>query len=197
MPRRTETIDLEEEEARLENKLDELADEVAEWHEKSDSTIKESKLEELTDEGNSVEQELAGVKWALNPDEDEDREPYEEITLGSLTAGEYARVGDYTIGIKNLNQDKVSKHMEAENARRTVFAAAGIAEAPFLETTENTELYEKYQEVSRKLSPQFVYWIEQRVDELTSPDVEGNGFAARVAERIETETPNTPTAEQS
>ncbi|PHQ46359.1 hypothetical protein DJ68_07840 [Halorubrum sp. C3] len=189
----TKTFNLEDEAERLEAKANRLADEAADTD--PDTAEAERELTETVEEGNNVEQMLVGVRWALSPESHEDRAPYTEVTLSGLTAGEYADVGDYTQGIKELNQSKVSKHMGATQARRNIFAAAGVESAPFLDDGD-TELYDRYR-VVRTLNPQFVFWIEQQVDDLTTPEVEGNEFAARVAERSTTPPPTEPTPEQS
>ncbi|MFP4117269.1 MAG: hypothetical protein ACLFSD_00250 [Salinivenus sp.] len=190
----TKTYDLEDEEERLEAKADRLAEKVANIE--PETPVEEQEHTEAAEEGQKTEQMLAGVRWALNPEPDEDREPYTEITLSGLTAGEYADVGDYAQALKEMNQSKVSKHMGAQQARRNVFAAAGVESAPFLDEGD-TELYDRYRVVRGLPSPQFVLWIEQQVDELTTPKVEGNGFAARVAEKSTTTTRDEPTPEQS
>ena len=190
----TKTYDLNAEEQRLDEKADRLAEKVA--NADPDTPAEEQERAEAAEAGNMAEQMLAGVRWALNPRPNEDRQPYTEITLSGLTAGEYAEVGDYAQGLKEMNQTKVSKHMGAEQARRNVFAAAGVESAPFLDESD-TELYDRYRVVRSLPSPQFVVWIEQQVDDLTSPPVEGNGFAARVAAKSTTETPDEPTPEQS
>lgn len=169
MPRTTETYDLEEERDRIDTKLDELADEVAELDE--DNPLRGRKAEEA----NSLERHLTGIQWALTPDEEEDRDPYTEVTLGSLTAGEHADVRDSATSVSKTS------HKSSEGSSMILYAAKGVVEAPFLPDSAGYDA--KIGNVSN-LQPQFVEWLAERVDELTTPDVEGNGFGERVAERM-------------
>lgn len=170
MPRTTETYDLEAERDRIDTKLDELADEVAELDE--DSPLRGQKIEEAS----NLERQLAGLDWALaTPDADEDDHPdrpYQEVTIGALTAGEYAEVRDTLDGDSDPTMGRAG-------TTGILFAAQGVADAPFLEGSE--DLTGKIVAV-RELSPHFQDWLSARVDEISTPQIEGNGFAQRVAE---------------
>lgn len=170
MPRTTETYNLEEERDRIDNKLDELADEVAELDE--GNLLRGQKIEEA----NSLERHLTGILWALNPDDEEDRDPYTEVTLGSLTASEHADVRDSAPQV-----DSPGKQSN-EGGSMILYAAKGVVEAPFLD--QNNPAYNEKIAAVGDLQPQFAEWLAERVDELTTPDVEGNGFGERVAERM-------------
>ncbi|ELY76670.1 hypothetical protein [Natrinema gari] len=196
MPRYTETYDLSEEKERLDSELDELADRTSEIEQQMDDLDDDEELtqgqlheyRESVQEGNRLEQMYAGVQWALDPDGD--REPIKEVTLGSLTAGEYAEVGDRLQAVK---QGKVGwgRNPDLDNARRNMFAGACLQDAPFLDE-EDPDLEAKIHAVT-DLAPAFIHWLEERGDELTTPQVEGNGFRKRVEERRTTSTPKSPT----
>ncbi|OYR80395.1 hypothetical protein DJ71_14975 [Halorubrum sp. E3] len=198
MPRTTKTFDLEEERQRINEELDKLADEEAEdiKAQEADDRVPSGQhvQQERRQEARRLDQMLTGVNWALDPPEEEDVEPIEEVTLGALNAAEYGMVSDFT---SNQVDSRSNDDRRGEQMKRVIFAAGGIVEAPFVDDgTRNSNIESKYQSVAQ-LAPQFVYWLEQRTDELTTPEVEGNGFAARVAERTTTEQPSTPSPEQS
>lgn len=173
MPVTTTTIDLEAEAERLDERLDDLADEAA-------SADTEQEREQAAIRGQEIEQHLVGVHWALHPGENEGRESYDEITLGALTAGEQAQAADRAQTAEN-QQVGHGDSVSVANASRIFFAAAGVVDAPFLDDSAG---YEATVRVLRECNPQFVHWIEDRVDDLTTPDVDlGNGFAARLAEK--------------
>lgn len=200
MPRTTKTFDLEEERQRINEELDKLADAEAEditaADEEGNTPTPQHDRQERHEEAQRLDQMLVGVNWALDPPEDEDIEPIEEVTLGALSAAEYGIVSDFTsnqVDSRHYQGDK----RRGEQMRRIIFAAGGLVDAPFIDDDANImDIEEKYQAVSQ-LAPQFVYWLEQHTDELTTPEVEGNGFAARVEERTKTEPRSTPSPEQS
>lgn len=182
MPRYTETVNFEEEVERLDEELDTLAEERCtlerEIEQKgldhSNPRVEREK-EQLAQKASRLEQMFAGAQWALNPDDG--RDPIEEITLRSLTASEYAKVADeYEKGRSNRPTDGPQN-----NARRIIFAQAYIQEAPFIES----EMAESDRiEAVRQCAPQFVFWLDRRGDGLTTPEVEGNGYGQRVAEKM-------------
>ncbi|MHC3439552.1 hypothetical protein ACYJ1Y_16040 [Natrialbaceae archaeon A-gly3] len=192
MPRYTETYNLEEEAERLDKELERLADEVSDLEDEMDGggTLNQGpvhRYREAVQEGNRAEQMYAGVQWALDPDDD--HEPIEEVTIGSLTAGEYAEVGDRLQALKN---SKVGwgQNPDLSNARRNMFAAACLQEAPFIDEGDG---FEAKARAVTQLAPSFIYWLEEKGDELTTPRVEGNGFRTRVEERKSASTSNSPT----
>lgn len=165
MPRYTETIDLQKERNRLDKELDELAAESAEYDPGS------PRREQLDAQGRRLEKHLAGVMWALNPDDEDDIDPIEKVTVGALTAGEYADLTDTTTA-------DTSAGKTAAGSSQVLFAAKGLEDAPFLEDGANEA--QRLSAVS-DLQPQFQKWLAARVDELSTYDLEGNGYAARVA----------------
>lgn len=184
MPRTTRTYDLQDEADRLDDELDALAEEAA------DADPESAAREEAAAEAMLVEQQFVGVRWALDPPADETREPYEEVTLGALTTGEYARVTDR---LDAARQERVGFGPDGgamEGAGRVFFAAAGLVDAPFVDADADFEA--KAQAVN-DLPPQFTRWLEARVDDLTTPDVDvGNGFEARLAAKQSDQARNSP-----
>jgi hypothetical protein len=177
MPRTTKTYDLQEEEERIDEELDRAADEAAEA---DDGTQVHQKA---VARGERLERELAGVQWALYPDEEEDREPYEEVTLGALNAREYGEIGDRVKTAMNKSAGYGSDLTSTDGVAQIFFVAGGLVDAPFI--GEEAGFEQKAQAVG-DLAPQFATYLQERVDELSTPDVEGNGFAQRVAEREST-----------
>jgi len=181
MPRTTQTYDLREEYNRIDNELDELADEVAALGE--GSPMYQPKLEEAA----TLERQLAGLEWALtDPDDDteddpavtvegdHDDRPYEEVTVGSLSAGEYAEVRDTLDGDDDPSMGRAG-------SSEILFAAMGLVDAPFID--EDDDFTAKIRTVADDLPPHFHKWLRSRVDDISTPDIEGNGFAQRLAER--------------
>jgi len=200
MPRNTKTFDLEEERQRINEELDELADKEAEdiKAEETEGETPTGKFDrqDRREEAQRLDQMLVGVNWALNPSEEEDVEPIEEVTLAALTAGEYGLVSDFVSNDVQSVKRRFGDNINPQQSGRIIFAAGGVVEAPFI-SEDSRGLDDKISDV-KELAPQFVYWLEQRVDELTTPEVEGNGFATRVEERTATTSePSTPSPEQS
>lgn len=168
MPLETHSYDLEAVKRELEERAADLADRLDEGDTDADTAPREQ--QEIVQEGQQVDKHLAGVQWALG-------EGYDEVTLGGLTAGEYARVGDRTL---DAQAEQIGGASSTEYASGILFTAAGVVDAPFLDEGAGFEV--KAMAV-RELSPQFQSWLESEVDDLTTPDVDlGNGFAARVSQ---------------
>lgn len=171
MPRYTETIDLREEHDRIDEELDELAAESA------DVDPDSPRRQELDTQGKRLEKHLAGLAWAINPPEDDPTrdQPYEEVTVGALTAGEYADLTDTAAA--DAQQGKATT-----GSSQVLFAAKGLEDAPFLDEEMNEA--QRLAAVSQ-LQPQFQKWLASRVDKLSTYDLEGNGYAARIAEQTD------------
>lgn len=174
MPRTTKTYDLTEEKRRIKREMNQAADEAAQA---DDGTHDH---EEAMARGKMLERQLAGVQWALSPDEEEDRDPYEEVTLGALNAREYGKIGDRVKTAKEQSVDGVSQLTSMDGVQQIFFVAGGLVEAPFIPRDAGFE--EKAQTVG-DLAPQFVTYLQYRVDDLSTPDVQGNGFEQLVAEK--------------
>jgi hypothetical protein len=173
MTRRTETIDLEAEAERLDQELDELADEAAAADSDSDE------YEELREQARALEQQLVGVKWALNPSPDEGRERVESVTIGEVLTGDYARVEDRS---RDVQRQRVGRGEDSSvsGAQRVFFVAAGLQDADFLDAGAD---FDAKARAVNQLAPQFTTFLEDRIDDLSTPDVDVGNFEARVAEK--------------
>ena len=173
MARRTQTLDLEAEAQRLDERLDDLADEAAE----TDSDTQE--YEDLRAKARMVEQKLVGVKWALNPDSDEQRTPTREVTIGEVLTGDYAQVEDRS---RDVQRQRVGRGEDSSvsGAQRVFFVAAGLQAADFLDAGAD---FEAKANAVNQLAPQFTTYLEDRIDELSTPDVDVGNFEERVADR--------------
>jgi len=171
MPRTTTTYELREEYNRIDTELDNLADTVADLDDSN--PLVEAKLEEAS----TLERQLAGLEWALtDPDDDapDDNRPYGEVTVGALSTGEYAEVRDTLDGDTDPNMGRAG-------SSEILFAAMGLVDAPFID--DDADFNAKIRTVADELPPHFHEWLRGRVDEISTPDIEGNGFAQRLAER--------------
>jgi len=172
---RTKTYDLCEERDRIDAELDDLADRAA-----ADDV-------ELTDadrrRAQQLERQYVGLEWALTPPDHEDRDPYERVTLTELTAGSYIKAGAEAAA--DASEMDVPAGGDIERLYRVTSA---IEDAPFVPDHGDGLV------AVGQLKPQFFFWLEQRVDDLTTPDIEGNGFAQRVAARQQDQTDATSDA---
>jgi len=168
MPRQTKRYDLREVRDDLDDRLDELA---------ADVQAADGVPDTLAAEANRVERHLAGVSWAVA----EYEEPY--VTVGALTAGEYAQVQDHVAEAQDHVGDSAGM-----GAQQIAMAAAGVVEGPFLDedVPEGVAGFAQRREAVSDLPPQFVMWLETAVDEQTTPEVEVGNFAQRLADSHET-----------
>lgn len=184
MTRNTIRIDFEEEIERLDDRLDELAEIVAEADEDS-VEHEEAVLEAAQIEG----QFLPGLDWAFSEYENS------TVRLGGLTTGERGRVLDR---VEQARQQKVGFQQgdaPAEGLATPFWCAAGVEEAPFLDSGDD---YEAKVRAIRYLPPQFTAWLEYRIDDLTTLDHEtGNSFEERVEAKKRQNGRNSSTPSQS
>lgn len=106
------------------------------------------------------------------------------VTLGGLTAGEYARVADL---VSAASQQRVGFAQGGGPARqgqsRNVFVAAGTVSAPWIESGMDLEAQA---DAVGDLSPNFVEWLETQINDLTTPpESVGNDFGDRVAQAMD------------
>ncbi|QLH78672.1 hypothetical protein HZS55_15860 [Halosimplex rubrum] len=170
MPR-TETYDLRDEARQNSNRQDELAEKIAEFEDGNPLIQRKARR------GKQLERQYKGLMWALNEDEDGDereRDPIESVTLSELTAGTHLRAG--------ARAEADTAELDVPNGtdiQRLYRVATAVEDADFLDDDANFD--ETLVAVSQ-LKPQLFDWLEERVDELSTPEVEGNGFAQRVAD---------------
>lgn len=182
MPLKTNTVNLLEEHARLDSRLDDLADRVAD----------EDDVEGAVEEAQRVENHLAGVQWALDHEEWPD-DP--SVILGALTTGEMAEVRDRTASARE-EAKQFGGHGQAEGAASTFFVAAGVQDAPFVDGDASVDALVPV--IANELHPQFTQWLESRVDDLSSVgNVNATPFAERVAARTSDDTSTSSSPKQS
>lgn len=167
MPLETETLPLLEEHARLDQRLDELADRVADADD----------AEDAIEEAQRIESHLAGIQWALDHDDWPD-DP--SVTVGALTTGEMAEVRDRTAAAQDEAQ-QFGGHGQVDGAAQTFFVAAGVHDAPFVAESGDASVDTLVPVIANELHPQFTQWLESRIDDISSV---GNGSVTPFAERV-------------
>lgn len=167
---KTRTYDLREERDRIDSELDGVAEDVAALE------AGNPLLEQRAQRGRELERQWVGLQWALNADaagDERDRDVYGSVTIEELTAGTYLRAGS--------RAEADTAELDVPNGtdiQRLYRVASAIEDADFL--SDDPDFDETLVTVA-ELKPQFFAWLESRVDDVSTPEVEGNGFAARVA----------------
>jgi hypothetical protein len=167
MARRTNTIDLSEEVQRLDQRLDDLADQARGLDEDSDD------YEEVREEAARVERHLVGVKDALR--DDGEHEAVAEVTVGEVLTGDFAEIEDRA---RDVQRQRVGRGDDSSvsGAERVFFVAAGLVDAPFLDD----DSFEAGAQAVSELRPPFTAWLEDRIDDLSTPDVDVGNFEERL-----------------
>ena len=174
MPLDTHTIRLGDARDRLDDRLDELAEQVDD---------PDAPPREVLEEAQRTESKLLpGVLWGI--------EQYGEdatIEIGELAHGEMAEVTDRVSGVQgeSFGGDGVS------GAATTFFVAAGLVDAPFL-NERHPDIETAAPTVADDLHPQFVAFLEQEIDDVTSVDP---GNVTPFAERVTAEESTPPEPE--
>lgn len=164
---RTETYELAAELQRVESRLDDIADEIADLEDGNPLIDRRAK------EGQRLERQRVGLAWALHPDEREDRDPYESVTISELTASTHLQAGS------RAESDTADLDLpNGTDTRRLYRVASAVESGDFLDDDAG---FDETLVAVGQLKPHLFAWLEDRVDELSSPDVEGNSFAERVA----------------
>mgnify|MGYP000217451214 CR=1 FL=1 len=179
MPRYTTTYNINDEFERLDARLDELAEEVVSIEQEMDSDDPDDEtLAEYEDKLTTLQQkerELAGVSWARDPDGDQD--PITEVTVGALTAGEYATAKDRTAALEDEQSDRWGVESDMDHSDRLHVAAAGLVDA----AGADVDGYDDAVTWLASCLPQFVAWLADRVDEASTPDISGKNSNERLA----------------
>ncbi|WP_256394117.1 hypothetical protein [Natronoarchaeum rubrum] len=170
MPLRTETYDFDEEEQRLEDKLDELDDVLDDV---DDADIRQR----FENERPQLRAHLEGVRWARDEAYDAEYAPMwdadvDAVTFGGLTGGEFGAL-----------EDDVGEHGGGSGAVRVYQVAKGTVEAPYVDDSMGDD--ERIGTVSQ-LPVAYLKWARDRIDALTG--VGGNGemsFRALYEEIVE------------
>ena len=160
MPLRTETYTFAEEIERLEQRCQEIAEQAVDLEDGN------PRKQELLAEGQQLDAQLAGVRWAQTAHEDEVVPTWSDdvsaITLGGLTGGEFGRIED----------DLTTSGADVgKGATRVHLAEAGTVDAPYLDSSMGER--ERISAVAALPLP-FLKWAEDRVNHLTGVG-EGNG----------------------
>lgn len=157
-----ETLRLGDERERLDAKLDELVDQAAGA---DDATAVQTVA-------TRVQTRAAAVDWLV-----EEYGPDATVTVRGLDAGEYANAEDDVAGMRQqASQDSVP------GAKRNVFAAHALVDAPFLEKRDPP--FEEAIETLADQPPGVVKWVHNRADSLTTVSGEDfRTFSERLAAR--------------
>ncbi|MFC7044300.1 hypothetical protein ACFQH6_20715 [Halobacteriaceae archaeon GCM10025711] len=108
------------------------------------------------------------------------------MTLGALRTDEFALVEDHT---KDVQDAKVGGR-NVDGAGRKFFVAAGLLDAPFLD--EDAGFEARARAVGQQ-PMQVTEWLEHRINELSTPDVDfRNGFGERVAAKRQEQATSPP-----
>lgn len=158
MPLRTETYNFDEEERRLEDRLEELDDVLEEIDDDH------SAAESFANERTGLQDALEGVRWARDEAHEADYAPMwdeavDGVTLGGLTAGEAAAL-----------EDDIGENGGGTGAIRIYQVAKGTVEAPYVDDSMDDD--QRVGTVSQ-LPNSYVRWAQARIDDLTG--VGGNG----------------------
>jgi len=168
----TETIDLRAEFERVGEEREDLAAEVAEAVADADAEVDSADAER----GQELDRHYRGLAWALNEDaagDERERDPYEEVTISELTAGAYVKAG------AEASADARELDLPTDgDVERLYRVANAIDEADFLDDHTDPLV------AVADLKPHFFFWLENRVDQLTTPEVDKGNFGELVAEKV-------------
>lgn len=207
MTRNTETIDLQAEADRIDEELDDLAQELAELNHQleededaEDVSGPDVDLQEKLQESDHLERLLAGVKWAIREwqglgDCGADLEnggtcqntakscPHHD----NADSGVEVVVGGLTTGeyaevqdrSETLRNQKIGWGEDASvQGMSSIYqAAAGLESAPPLDGRPS---FEKKEAFLQDTPPQFKEWLSTKVNEKTTPDVDTGNFDQRL-----------------
>lgn len=176
MPLNTQMLRLGDARERLDDRLDTLAEQVAQAD--GDPSA------EVAEEAQRIEGKLLpGVCWGI-----EQYGADATVEIAALAHGEMAEVTDRVSGAQ---QERIGGASDGvSGAATTFFVAAGLVDGPFLKT-HDPSITQAAPIVANDLHPQFVAWLEHEIDDVTSVDP-GNvtPFAERVtAKATETSEP--------
>lgn len=160
MTLREQRYEFDEEEARIESRLEEIATEVASLDDVPENA---SRRQQLLTEGEQLDTELAGVRWAGSAHEDGAVDVWDAdvdgVTLAGLTGREFGRLQD------DLEQDGGA----GSGTTRVLLVAEATVDAPYLAGDEARTVA-----ATGELPVAYLQWAKARIDELTGGDP-GNG----------------------
>jgi len=168
----TETIDLRTEFERVDEERENLAAEVAEAVADADAEVDSADAER----GQELDRHYRGLGWALNEDaagDERERDPYETVAISELTAGAYVKAG------AEASADARDLDLPTDgDVERLYRVSNAVDDADFLDETTDPLV------AVADLKPHFFFWLEDRVDDLTTPEIEGNSFGELVAANV-------------
>ena len=177
MPLNERKIDLEAEYGRLDDEVAEYAQEYADAE--NGSTYQQVAARQ----GRQAQDFRAGVAWALGyPDGDMTGAGWDAttVTVGAPTKGDVDRVADAVETI--------------DCSRQAAYVAVATVDAPYLEhTPTNIGQAALNQTISAVdgLHPQFVAWVDDRIDSLSQGGDSGNSFMDSVMTATSQTSPET------
>ena len=189
MPRQ-QTYDVAAEFDRLQQEREGIADDAVELEQRMASFDEvpddlSQEYRETLAEGHKRDRYLTGLEWALDPPTGAS---IDEITLSALTAGDEQWVS----GRSDALADQLAREWGADadgvdGGRVLHVAAVGIADCPRFDGSPDPEA--RVERV-REWHPSFVKWVADRVDDLSTPEVEGKNFGALLRDKRPTDAPD-------
>jgi len=191
MPR-TQTYDIHDERDRLQQERADIADDAVELEQRMASFDEvpddlSQEYRETLAEGHKRDRYLTGLAWALEPPAGAGVQ-LDKITLSALTAGDEQWVS----GRSDALADQLAREWGADadgvdGGRVLHVAAVGIADCPRFDGSPDPEARV---EIVREWHPSFVKWVADRVDDLSTPEVEGKNFGALLKDKRPTDAPD-------
>lgn len=163
MPLRTEVVDLEAEQARLQEQMDEVAEKQLRWQDSDPEQAQQLLVRgnELNNQANILD--ILAEEWDV-----------ESVELAGLTAGEVNRVEDTVESNPGVRE-------------RDAWVAIGTRDAPYLEHNPDAVKQSEYEDTVTNvvdLPLSYVRWAEQKISELSHlSEATGNGYLKLVREK--------------
>ncbi len=127
--------------------------------------------------GHQLDRHLTGLEWALDPP---DEDTIGQITLSALTAGDERWVTGRTAALADQLADKWGTDADDVDGGRVLHVAAvGIEDCPRWSSPVDPEA--RVDRI-RGWHPSFVRWVADKVDDLSTPGIEGKNFGELLRE---------------
>lgn len=155
----------------LDDQLDDLADTMVD-EEPDEGEEPSEAFRDAVQDGQRLNRQHVGVSWAVD-----EWGADAEVVVSAIDMGSRAEVDDYK---SSLRSNTVGGPSSSDGAGRLFYIAAGVAEAPFADRDDGIE--ETVAEL-RSVPQQFGDWLEEQINEVSTPDVSGNEFGERLEAR--------------